>query len=325
MPAFFWGIVSALVTAIVLALLRRFAARLPHALPNARTLHQLPIPRVGGLAIWAGALPCAIASAPDGIATPAWLAGFALVALVSLADDWRAVPALARLAVHAVGAAIAVAGLADGNQAWGDALAATVVIVWAANLYNFMDGSDGLAATMAVCGFGALALAASLTGASAGAYAAVAAAALVFLAVNAPPARMFMGDVGAVPLGFLAATWSIAASHADVVPGWFALLAFLPFWSDATVTLIGRIARREPVFVAHRSHYYQRLHQLGAGHRGTLAGFGALMLLTATSALFALVFAPSAGWVVLGAWIAVHAAVFAGIEYHWRKRCLPVQ
>jgi hypothetical protein len=83
--------------------------------------------------------------------------------------------------------------------------------------------------------------------------------------------------------------------------------------------------RRERVLRAHRSHYYQRLHRLGAGHRGTLLCFGVLMVGTATSALFTLAVAPAVGWVVLAGWLTVHAVFYAGIEYHWRKRCLPVQ
>jgi len=327
MPDFALVLASAALALIALAMLRRFAARLPLAQPNARSLHDEAIPRMGGLAIWAGGLPGALIAPPAGIAMPAWLTGFVLVAIVSAVDDWRGVRPAVRLAVHALAAALAVAGFSGASAANGVGLSivGVVAIIWAANLYNFMDGSDGLAALMAVCGFGALGAAATNAGQSAGCFYAIATAALVFLAVNAPPARMFMGDVAAVPLGFLAAAWGIAGVRAGVYPAWLVALVFLPFWSDATVTLVARIARGERVFLAHRSHYYQRLHQLGAGHRGTLLCFGVLMVGTATSGLFALAIAPAAGWVVLAAWIAVHAALFAGIEYHWRKRCLPVQ
>jgi UDP-N-acetylmuramyl pentapeptide phosphotransferase/UDP-N-acetylglucosamine-1-phosphate transferase len=321
---------SAAVTIVALLLLRHFAARLPLAHPNARSLHTEPIPRVGGLAIWAGALSGSLISPPAGIAAAPWLAGFALVATVSAVDDWRGVAPPLRLAVHTIAAAIAVTGLSiDSSAGAWDAtvtsIFAAVGIVWAANLYNFMDGSDGLAALMAVTGFATLGAAATIAGAPAGCFYATASASLVFLTVNAPPARMFMGDVGAVPLGFVAATWGIAGTLAGVYPAWLVALAFLPFWSDATVTLIARLARGERVIEPHRSHYYQRLVQLGVGHRGTLLCFGALMVGTAVSALCLLLVAPTAGWIVLGVWIAIHAAVFAGIEYHWRKRCLPVQ
>lgn len=319
---------SAAITVVALVLMRRFAARWPLAHPNARSLHSEAVPRVGGLAIWAGALFGASIAPPAGISPAAWLVGFALVAIVSAVDDWRGVPPPVRLAVHTIAAMIAVSGFSayagtGVPNALSGSMFTVIGIVWAANLYNFMDGSDGLAALMAVSGFTTLGVAAMIAGAPAGCFYAVASAALVFLVVNAPPARMFMGDVGAVPLGFVAASWGIAGTLTGVYPDWLVALVFLPFWSDATITLVARLARGERVFEAHRSHYYQRLNQLGTGHRGTLLCFGVLMLGTAASALCALLVAPTAGWIVLGAWIAIHAAFFACIEYHWRKRCLP--
>ena len=86
-----------------------------------------------------------------------------------------------------------------------------------------------------------------------------------------------MGDIGAVPLGFLAALLGLAGWGAGTWPAWFPLLVFLPFVADASVTLAARAWRRERVWEAHRSHHYQRLHQLGAGHRGTLLVYGVLM------------------------------------------------
>jgi UDP-N-acetylmuramyl pentapeptide phosphotransferase/UDP-N-acetylglucosamine-1-phosphate transferase len=192
--------------------------------------------------------------------------------------------------------------------------------VWSLNLYNFMDGSDGLAAAMAIVGFGAYAVAEIAGGAPGTLPLAVAAAVLPFLAVNAPPARMFMGDVGAVPLGFLAATIGLDGFQAGRWPAWFPVLVFLPFIADATTTLVRRLWRRERVWEAHRSHYYQRLHRLGAGHRGTLGVYAALGAATAGSAVLTLSVAPDLGPAVLAAWIAVFAAFFAAIDYHWARR-----
>ncbi len=98
-----------------------------------------------------------------------------------------------------------------------------------------------------------------------------------FLAVNFPPSRLIMGDVGAVPLGFLAAAFGCALVAGGHWPAWFPALVFLPFIADATTTLARRALRGERIWEAHRSHYYQRLHRLGAGHRGTLAIYGAWM------------------------------------------------
>ena len=318
--------------AAVVGLLLRYGGRLPAAHPNERTLHERPVPRVGGLAIWAGALPAlAVAGGalPGGLAgwLPAWLA----LVLVSLVDDARGVPVAARLAVHALACAWAASamlrvagstlpGVVTGD-AYGVALALlALALAWCANLYNFMDGSDGLAGATAVIGFGALAAGAGDDDALRVVAASVAAAAVPFLAVNAPPARLFLGDVGAVPLGFLAALLAFGGSLRGDWPLWFPALVFLPFLADATATLARRMAHGEAVWRAHRSHYYQRFHQLGAGHRGTLALYAGLTLATGLTALACLAFAPAAGAVALAAWTAALAALFAAIDYHWRRK-----
>ena len=306
------------------------AARLPMARPTNRSLHARPVPRVGGLAIWAGFLPVALACPPiPGLATPAWLAAWFAVAAVSLVDDWRGVGAGARLAVHgAAGAGVAVAFLgappASEIPVWLASVAAVVLLIaWSANLFNFMDGSDGLAALTAVCGFAAYGVAAWLANEPAAVYAALAAAVVPVLAVNVPPARAFMGDVGAVPLGFLAATFGIAGCRNGTWPAWFPLLVFLPFVADASVTLLRRLLRGARVLEAHRTHYYQRLHQLGAGHAGTLAVYGVLVAGSSVTAVAVLAAAPRAGEWALAAWIAVLAAVFAAIDYHWKRSRSP--
>ncbi len=148
---------------------------------------------------------------------------------------------------------------------------------------------------------------------------ALAAACIPVLAVNRPPARIFLGDVGAVPLGFLAAALGIGGIAGGVWPVWFPVLVFLPFAADATATLCRRVMARERFWESHRSHYYQRLHRLGAGHAGTLAVWAALMAGTALTAVFCACIAPEWGAAALAAWCAVHAVLFAGIDYHWRR------
>ncbi len=322
-PAFVAVALAAGLSAAALFLMLRVAGRLPQARPNARTLHERPVPRVGGLALWAGFLPVAIGAPSPVPAGAGWLVPWAAVALVSLVDDWRGVGAWKRLAVHAAAAALAVIALPAPASplAHAAALAAGIAVVaWAANLYNFLDGSDGLAAAMAVLGFAAYGMAASAAGAPATAYFALAAAAVPLLALNWPPARVFMGDVGAVPLGFLAGYFGLNGWTYDFWPAWFPLLVFLPFVADATLTLAQRLARAEPLLEAHRSHYYQRLHRLGAGHLGTLLVYGALMAGTAATALATLVYQPACGWLVLGAWTIALGAIFAAIDYHWGRR-----
>jgi len=155
-------------------------------------------------------------------------------------------------------------------------------------------------------------------------YLALAAATLPFLFVNLPPARLFMGDGGSVPLGFLAAAFGLVGIRAQTWPGWFPLLVFLPFIADTLVTMIRRLAARENLFRAHKTHYYQRLHRMGAGHAGTLLFYGVVVAGTSASAYLALAMNPAAGWQVLGAWTVAIGGFFAGIDYHWR-RCSPGQ
>ena len=310
------------------AALRHWDEVLPRAPPTARSLHERPMPRVGGLAIWAGFVPIAVVGPQvPGIATPAWVGAWLAVVTVSLIDDWRGVHPIPRLAVHGIAALTAAAALCASTAVAGvtaswllEVVLLALLIAWSANLFNFMDGNDGLAAMMSVCGFGAYAIAASIAGSPIETYAAIAAATLPFLAVNLPPARMFMGDVGAVPLGFLAAVFGIAGWREGTWPGWFPLLVFLPFVVDATATLFLRVLRAERVWEAHRTHYYQRLHQLGALHGGTLAAYCGLMVGTAATALALLVQRPASGWWGLAAWTAIIGAFFTRIDYHWKQK-----
>jgi UDP-N-acetylmuramyl pentapeptide phosphotransferase/UDP-N-acetylglucosamine-1-phosphate transferase len=318
-------------SAIGIALLRRVARTLPRDIPNARSLHAWAIPRAGGYAIWLGFLPAALAFAPPfPAAVVGWLPPFVALAVVSGWDDARQVGVATRLSVHAAAAiwAAAILVLGDGIGMPYAALAIALialVIAWSSNLYNFMDGTDGLAGTMGAIGFAAYGMAA-LTGAyeagvrSAPAFLALAAAILPFLAVNRPRATMFLGDVGAVPLGYLAATFGVGGVLRDWWPPWFPALVFLPFIADATLTLARRIARRERLWEGHRSHYYQRLALLGAGHRGTLAVYASLMGATSLAAVLCRGIADDAGWWALASACIVVLMLFAAIDYHWRKK-----
>jgi UDP-N-acetylmuramyl pentapeptide phosphotransferase/UDP-N-acetylglucosamine-1-phosphate transferase len=305
--------IAIFVSWLALCVLRR-SGRLPVDMPNARSLHRLPIPRGGGIAIWAGML-----AGSAWLAQPQpWLAPLLLLVGVSLWDDRRGISVPLRLAVQ-IGAAIGWLW-ADGPVAWPHALLAVLAIAWMTNLYNFMDGSDGLAATMTVVGFGAYAVGAAHAGRpDAPIIATVVAATIPFLVLNFPPARIMLGDVGAVPLGFLAAVFGIGGWRAAYWPAWFPVLVFLPFIADATLTLARRALSGAKVWQAHRDHYYQRLVRMGLGHAGTLAVYSALMLGTAASALAALMRAPDAGASVLALWGAVLLLLYAGIGYHWNR------
>jgi UDP-N-acetylmuramyl pentapeptide phosphotransferase/UDP-N-acetylglucosamine-1-phosphate transferase len=293
--------------------------RLPMDHPNERSLHATPTPRIGGLGIMAGVGVAAVWLAEAGLlqtALPAVLAAFALAA-VSVLDDVRGLPVALRFLAHFV-AAIACL-LALGLSGWA-LLAGTLAVVWMTNLYNFMDGSDGLAGGMAAIGFGALALAAWLGDAAglAALCAAIAAAALAFLRFNFPPARVFMGDAGSIPLGFMAATLGIVGAMQAVWPWLFPLLVFSPFIVDASVTLIRRGLRGEKVWRAHRSHYYQRVVLLGATHRQLALTAYALMLAAAALAFALLLFQLYTAWLLILS-AAIYLLIFLAIDWRWHR------
>jgi len=307
------AVISAFVICwLVLAwLLRR--GRLPMDHPNERSLHATPTPRIGGLGIMAGV---AVASAwlAGGMLLPVMLAAFALAA-VSVLDDVRGLPVALRFLAHFVAAAACL--LALGLSGWA-LVGATLAVVWMTNLFNFMDGSDGLAGGMAAIGFGALALAAWLGGAPALAAfcASIAAAALAFLRFNFPPARVFMGDAGSIPLGFLAATLGILGAMQDVWTWLFPLLVFSPFIVDASVTLGRRALRGEKIWQAHRFHYYQRVVLLGASHRQLAIAAYALMLAMAAQGFAQRVLPQHVAWLLILS-AATYLLIFLAIDFRW--------
>lgn len=305
------GILSFVVAFVALRLLIGPFARFALDHPNERSLHERPVPRTGGIAVLAGT-----ASVIVFLKHAYWLplALALILAAVSLVDDLRDMPTPVRLIAHLTAAAVLV-----GNALWpGHPLGVVLLVIaiaWITNLYNFMDGSDGLAGGMAAFGFGTYALAAYFAGDSALAALclAIAAAAAAFLAHNFPPARIFLGDVGSIPLGFLAGALGVTGWQGGLWPLWFPVLVFGPFIGDASLTLIRRLLRRERVWQAHRDHYYQRLVRMGVGHRGTaLVGY-AVMAACAAVALFARSQPPiiqvlaflsaAAGLAVIAAWI----------------------
>jgi len=312
--------VPALVAVAVIGALRssRIAARLADR-PNERSLHTVPTPRVGGLGVMAGALPVAAAFA--GSELGALLACAAALAAVSVADDLRSLPIAVRLPAHCVAAGLAVLVLGAPSPAfaglgWAGAVAIAIALVWATNLFNFMDGADGLAGGMAAIGFAALAVAAVLAGAQeiALACAALASAAAGFLLFNFPPAKVFLGDAGSIPLGFLAGALGVAGAIGGAWPGWFPVLVFSPFVVDATATIARRLLGGEPVWIAHRSHYYQRLALSGWPRRRLALAAWALMAAAAGSALLALRSDGMLRCAILSVWVAAYFLLARGID-----------
>jgi UDP-N-acetylmuramyl pentapeptide phosphotransferase/UDP-N-acetylglucosamine-1-phosphate transferase len=249
--------------------------------PNARSSHEVPTPRGGGIAV-VGAILAAwltlIAAGATAAATVVPLvAGAILLALVSWVDDRRGlspgVRLVAQFAATAGAGLFAVAGGA-GPVFQGclppllDHVGAALLWVWFINLFNFMDGIDGIAGSEAAAiGLGLVLFALAGVGRDPGMAAlagAVAAGALGFLAYNWAPARIFLGDVGSVPLGYLLGYLLLAAA----ARGHWRLALILPlyFLADATITLLRRLVRGERIWQAHRLHFYQQAARRGLGH-----------------------------------------------------------
>jgi UDP-N-acetylmuramyl pentapeptide phosphotransferase/UDP-N-acetylglucosamine-1-phosphate transferase len=310
-------IASALACAAVILTLLRRPDLLPIDRPNERSLHAVPVPRIGGLGIVAGVL-VAFALLR---ATPVLALAVAGLAVLSFLDDRAHLPIALRFGAHAAAAvAFALVMLPDLHPAW-QALAA-LATMWMTNLYNFMDGSDGLAGGMALFGFAAYALGGWIGGdlVLAAVSASVAAAAAAFLAFNFPPARVFMGDAGSIPLGFLAAALGLVGWQQGLWPLWFPLLVFSPFIVDASVTLARRVLRGERFWRAHKTHYYQRLVQLGWGHRDTALAEYLLMAVCGAAALWSLGQPHAAQLVVLVAAFLLYCALAIAVDLAWLRQ-----
>lgn len=286
-------LLTALVSWALTGLVRRYAECRLLDVPNARSSHQVATPRGGGLAIVVAFVVAMLALAMGGVlawplAVGALIVPGLLVALIGFLDDHGHVPAGWRLLVHVAAAAIALWTLAPlpalvlAGGRWEPGLVgaaiALVALVWLLNLFNFMDGIDGIAGGEALSvGLGgavvaALALPGSTTWLPAACFAASAAG---FLVWNAPPARIFMGDVGSGFLGLTAGVLALVAARDRPTLLWAWVILLAVFVSDATVTLVRRALRGERVLEAHRSHAYQHAaRRLGAHRPVTLATVG---------------------------------------------------
>lgn len=311
-------VIAALLSGLLIAVMLGMKASLPLDHPNHRSLHDTPTPRTGGAAIllavasvwlWLWNLPGLLPLLATALA----------LAVVGLLDDFKGLPASARLAVQFAVAAAWLAFFAPFSLSLALWPVGLLALVWMANLFNFMDGSDGLAGGMALIGFGGLAVAAGLAGADglATAAACLSGAALGFLWFNFHPARIFMGDVGSVPLGFLAAGLGLVGWRQGLWPVSFPLLVFSPFIADASVTLLKRLLRGEKVWQAHREHYYQRLIQMGLGHRNMALWAYGLMLACGLSGLLSLHWDGLAQVLVLAGWAMAYLWFFRRIDLAW--------
>lgn len=308
-------VACALAGVLVRVLLSDRLAGLVLDVPNDRSLHARPVPRTGGVGLMAGAAATLLAysGGPRSVVIPALL-----LAVVFLFDDVRGLPVLTRF-VAQFAAAVAFVATSGPFALW--LLPVFVLgIVWSINLFNFMDGSNGLAGGMAVFGFAAYSIAAAVAGDLQLALlsAVLAGAAVGFLVWNFDPARIFLGDAGSIPLGFLAATIGVLGWDRGLWPFWFPVLVFATFVVDSGLTLAKRLVHRENPFQAHRSHYYQRLIRMGWSHRQlALAAYG-VMATTSLSALLLRNSSPTAQAIGLVIWAIVFAAIALVVDVRWR-------
>jgi len=306
--------------AILWTLLRTgLAWRLATDIPNDRSLHARPTPRMGG---W-GIVPVVVLATLI-VAPHLWLAALcaAVLAAVSQIDDRRGLPARVRFAAHLAAVAIFVWAHPAPAPLWLLA-ALSFLLLWLVNLYNFMDGADGLAGGMTLFGFAGYAAGAALTAHPSAeltwASAAVAGAAAGFLVFNFHPAKIFLGDAGSIPLGFLAGAFGYWGWSDGVWPIWFPALVFLPFIGDASVTLLRRLLRGEKIWQAHREHYYQRMVQYGLGHSKTAILWYAVMTAGIVLAVVLLGWPSAVQWCSVGAWVIVLVLIGIGVDSRWRR------
>lgn len=259
------AVLSALCIRAIHPLLIRYAL----ARPNARSSHKVPTPQGAGIAVVAATLIVALVAILS-LAAPSpilWVlfGSTVVIAIVGAVDDLHPLPVLPRFALQAACIlAILLALPADlqivpASPLWLERAVLLVAALWFVNLTNFMDGLDWITvaevvpitAALTICGLaGALSLSTTILAA------ALCGAMIGFAPLNKPVARVFLGDVGSLPIGLLLAWLFLQLAYAGFLAA--AILLPLYYLADASVTLCRRIARREAFWLAHRSHYYQR-------------------------------------------------------------------
>jgi Fuc2NAc and GlcNAc transferase len=252
--------------------------------PGQRQSHDIATPTGGGLGLILSIVVTAVilqlVFPLPGFWWQSMLPGVVLLSLVGWIDDKRSVSSLLRLLVQ-----LAVSLWLLGST-WlhfslndmGVFAVAMVAMVWMMNLYNFMDGSNGMAGFQGVFAGMTLAVLLQVEGQYAMALVALVAAASCagFLPLNFPAARVFMGDVASVPLGFIFASIAVFAIQAGFLSWQVACLIMSVFIVDATMTLFARVIRKEQWYTAHAQHIYQRLIGQGWSHHRVLVVYQAI-------------------------------------------------
>ncbi|WGR92874.1 glycosyltransferase family 4 protein [Bradyrhizobium sp. ISRA437] len=268
--SFIAAVLAASISAMLIQATRPMLLRVALAKPNARSSHKVPTPQGAGIAVTvatllAGGIVLVLAGLSDLTVPFVVFAASLFIAVVGFADDVRPLPVVPRLLLQAAAVAVVVFAapgdlrIVPACPLWLERTLLLVAGLWFVNLVNFMDGLDLMTAAEAAPITVAVALLGSfghVPAATTIVAAALCGALLGFSPFNRPVARIFLGDVGSLPIGLLLG-WCLLqlALHQQFAA---ALLLPLYYLADATVTLLRRMARREPFWAAHRSHFYQR-------------------------------------------------------------------
>ena len=312
-------------------LVRRYALHtdlLDH--PNERSSHTVPTPRGGGVGIVLSFLAIILAVGLLGLIeqrlTISALGSGAMVAALGFVDDRSGLPARWRFLGHLAAAFWVLAWMGPVppvplfglvvDLSYAGPILCTLYLVWMINLFNFMDGIDGIASVEAITTSLGGALLWWLAGSGNGWIAAVVFASCVagFLVWNFPPAKIFMGDAGSGFLGLLVALLSLWCAQATPVLFWSWFILIGCFMVDATTTLVRRVRRGERFFDAHRAHAYQYASRRAGRHLPVTLACGAINLLWLL---------PLAALVALGkldglTGVLIGYAPLVGLAFHFR-------
>ena len=320
---------AGLLSFVIIWAIRPLLLQIALAKPNARSSHRIPTPQGAGVAVVAATLIAAaaviaLAGAADSRIPVAVFAATLFIAAVGFADDLRSIPVVPRLLLQGLAVATVIftapenLRIAAPCPLWLERCLLLLAGLWFVNLVNFMDGLDLMTVAEAVPITGALVLlgwlgelplsttitAAALFGAMLG-----------FAPFNRPVAKIFLGDVGSLPIGLLVG-WCLLqlAWHQQFAA---ALLLPLYYLADATATLLRRMARREPFWTAHRTHFYQRATDNGLSVSRVVSEVFLLNIVLAALAIGSVITSSAA---ITGLLLVVGGIATAHLMYRFSRR-----